>query len=183
MTDSNAHKGVDKNGKEVIIGLNHEYIRRMVTHGKFTEIENEVYFVDIMDSILSTDVNVSPKKNVYAKDENLVQVIQLCLTWLTLQLDHQAKLCHFDLSQDMAYAHPSKQPIFFGAWKQRVNVQWLLATANFFKLHMKEHGEGLLSTDFWSLDPHEVPQPWLGKLNNETETLGTQWKGAYSKSI
>jgi hypothetical protein len=184
LTDSNARKGLDTDGNEVIIGLNHDYIRKVVTRDEVQNSRDEVQFIDILDAVLNTDVNVYPERILSCDDEYLIQVIQLCLTSLSLQPDYSTELHHFDLSQEMAYANPVKQPVFKGEWKCRLNVHWVLATVNFFKFHLKRGGgEGLLADDYLDLESGQLPQPWLGRLQNETQQLGTHWKGAYSKLI
>jgi hypothetical protein len=181
MADSNARKELDKDGNECVIGLNHDYIRMLVTQDAEQNSKNEVQFIDIIDAILKTDVNAFSEKILSAEDEYLVQVIQLCLTPLNLHQKYGTRFHHFDLSQEMAYANPFKQPVFLGEWKQRLNVYWLLATINFFKLHLQHNGEGLLAGEYLDLEPGQSPQIWLGKLKDETQQLGTYWKGAYSK--
>jgi hypothetical protein len=181
MADSNARKELDKDGNECVIGLNHDYIRKLVTQDAEQNSKNEVQFIDIIDAILRTDVNAFSEKILSAEDEYLVQVIQLCLTPLNLRRKYGTRFHHFDLSQEMAYANPFKQPVFLGEWKQRLNVYWLLATINFFKLHLQHNAEGLLAGEYLDLEPGQSPQTWLGKLKDETQQLGTYWKGAYSK--
>lgn len=182
MTDSNARIGCDADSNKVVIGLNHDYIRRWVTQDEVQNPKDEVQFLDILDATLKTDVNVFSERLLSGEDECLIQVIQLCLIWLILQPDYLTKLHNFDMSQQMAYANPVKQPVFMGDWKCRLNVHWVLSTVNFFKFHLKHSGgEGLLAEEFLDLEAGQLPQPWLGTLKDETQQIGVHWKGANSK--
>lgn len=181
MTASNARKGLDINGNEVVIGLNHDYIRRLVTEDETQNPKDEVQFVDILDATLRTDSNIFRELILSREGETLVQIIQLCLTWLMLQPNYSTKLHNFDLSQEMAYANPIQQPVFMGGWKCTLNVSWVLSTVNFFKFHLKHHGgEGLLAEEYLDLEAGQQVQPWLGTIKNDTLPLGMHWKGAYS---
>jgi hypothetical protein len=181
MTDSSARKGLDADGNEVVIGLNHDYIRRLVTEDETQNPKDEVQFIDILDATLKTDVNIFPEEILSRADAWLVQIIQLCLTWLMLQPNYSTKLHNFDLSQEMAYANPIKEPVFMGDWKCVLNVPWVLSTVNFFKFHLKHNGgEGLLAEEYLDLEAGQQVQPWLGMIKDETQPLGVHWKGAYS---
>lgn len=151
------------------------------------EVQNnkdEVKFVDILEAILNTDVNVFPERMWTAEDEFLIQVIQLCLTSLILQPDFSLSIRHFELSQALVYASPYSSSLFTSTWKYRLNVKVALYTVNFFRFHLKHcGGEGLLAEEYLELDAKQRPQPWLGKLKCQTEPLGSHWKGAYSKFL
>lgn len=122
--------------------------------------------------------------SVSNSSNTLVLLIQLCLTWLSLDPRYcKTTISHFDSSQLEVYAPPNRQPIFLGPWKNDLNVRWCLHAANFFKFHLKaEKGEGLLAHAYADLHPSQLPQPWLGKLKSGTQKLGSHWRGAYCKS-
>jgi len=44
-------------------------------------------------------------------------------------------------------------------------------------------GEGLLVEDHSCLEKDQLPQPWLAKLVDETQPIGSYWKGASSKYL
>lgn len=116
-------------------------------------------------------------------DEFLIQIVQLCLTSLVLQPDLHVPLHHFDLSQELVYASPYSMPLFRGEYMCQLNVQLALSTVNFFRFHLKQSGgEGLLAEDYLRLQADQQPQPWLGRLKEGTQQLGSHWKGAYSRS-
>lgn len=177
--ESNARKGIDAEGKPCIVGLNHEYMRSWVTHGKRRH-------TDIIDAILNTsETSWHDSDIVSARTEgSLVLVIQLCLTSLSLHPDNcNTTVSHFDMSQREVYADVKKQPLFVGAWKQDINVRWLLHAVNFFKLHLKaSSGEGLLAQQYEELERDQLPQPWLGRIKAGTQAIGSHWKTANSKS-
>lgn len=127
-------------------------------------------------------MNVFPERILSVEDEFLIQIIQLCLTYLLLQRDYSAKLQHFELSQALVYASPYNVPLFTDCFMCRLNVQLALSTVNFFRFHLKQSGgEGLLAEEYLDLPAGQLPQPWLGRLKDETKPLGAHWKGAYSK--
>jgi hypothetical protein len=158
--------------------LNHDYIRDWVVHGKQRH-------TDILDSIINTDQTSWADGDLVSAntDGSLVLVIQLCLTFLSLQPSHcNNNVSHFDMSQREAYTDHGKQPVFVGAWKQDINVRWLLHTVNFFKLHLKASGgEGVLAQQYEELELEQMPQPWLGRIKEGTQPIGSHWKSAYSK--
>jgi hypothetical protein len=154
----------------------------VVTSDQQKNHKDDVQYIDILDAILNTDVNVFPERILSAEDEFLIQIIQLCLTYLILQRDYSTKLQHFELSQELVYAGPYNLPLFKDSWMCRLNVQLALSTVNFFRFHLKQSGgEGLLAEEYLDLPASQLPQPWLGRLKDETQPLGAHWKGAYSK--
>ncbi|KAG0649749.1 hypothetical protein D0Z07_3720 [Hyphodiscus hymeniophilus] len=177
ILESNARKVIDAEGKQTIVGRNHEYIRDWVQHGgrKYT---------DIIDAILSTDKTSWDFRDVVSATtvDSLVLVIQLCLTYISLHPGScNNEVSHFDMSQREAYADHAKQPVFVGGWKQDINVRWLLHTVNFFKLHLKSpHGAGVLAQHYEDLEHHQTPQPWLGRIQGGTQPIGSHWKSAYT---
>ena len=177
-TDSNARKGIDADGNQTIIGLNQNYIRDWVTHGRRRH-------TDIIDAVLNTEKTSWALNDVVSAntDNSLVLVIQLCLTSLSLHPNScNSTVSHFDMSQKEAYADHKKQPVFVGGWMQDINVRWLLHTVNFFKLHLKaSSGEGLLAQQYEELERDQLPQPWLGRIKEGTQQIGSHWKSAYSK--
>jgi hypothetical protein len=160
--------------------LNQKYIRDWITH---REVGGE--YLDIVDAAINTtSTSWEQDEIVSAKSDNsLVLVVQLCLTSLSFHPNHcNNSVSHFDLSQQEAYADHEKQPVFVGDWKQDINVRWLLHTVNFFKLHFKSAGgEGLFAEEYGDLKPDQLPQPWLGRIKEGTQPIGSHWKSAYSK--
>ncbi|TAQ86739.1 hypothetical protein B7494_g4941 [Chlorociboria aeruginascens] len=180
IIDSNATKVQDENGRQIVQGKNLEYIRKLLSRDP---PGRDYEYTDILEAVLNTENNWNMESLVTARSEgSLVLIIQLCLT--SLSLDPQScntKVSHFDLSQAEVYTCPNDQPIFMGAGKQDLNVRWLLHVVNFFKFHFKAaKGEGILSHAYRDLAPEEVPQPWIGKLKEGTQQLGSHWKGAYA---
>jgi hypothetical protein len=134
---------------------------------------------------MKTAVGFDPASRVSASTEgSMVMVIQLSLASLVLDYNVLGDYLSFHQSQVDAYADDVTQPIFVGKWKQDVNVKWCLSTLNFFSFHLNtEGGEGVLCQEYWELKKDQIAQPWTGRLKEGTQTLGTKWKGAYSKSI
>lgn len=132
-----------------------------------------------------TENDWNPNRIVSAASEgSLVLVVQLCLSYLFLDYDIKTSFNHFHVSQVEAYADHAKQPVFVGKWKSDINVRWLISTLNFFTYHFKSSpGEGVLCHEYGALPRDQLPQPWLGKLHNGTQILGSNWKGAYSKQV
>jgi hypothetical protein len=166
----------DKDGNRVIKGSNLQFILDKVQIG-------QAGYIDIIDSIFKTEDYWRPKDVVSAAlSGTLLLVIQLCLTFVSLHPKYSnSSVSQFDLSQSQVYAIPFRQPVFSGAWKEHINVRWLLHTVNFFKYHLKAKGEGLLAHYYPDLDPDQYPQPWVGRVKPGTQPLGSHWKGAYSK--
>ena len=182
LIESNATKREDIDGLQVISGLNHAYIRNRVLHPK------REHRLDILGAVLSTHENFifwDLKKIVSAsKPETLVLVIQLCLTYLFLDPETTNSffqpLGGFEVAQVAVYTDPITQPVFVGNFKEKINVRWLLSTVRFFRDHLL--GDGNLTNEYAALDPRERPQPWLGQLKDETQKIGTHWKGMHSES-
>jgi hypothetical protein len=84
------------------------------------------------------------------------------------------------MSQREVYTDHETQPVFVGNWKQVINVRWLLHTVNFFKLHLKAPGEGILAQQYGELERGQLPQPWLGRIKEGTQPIGNHWKSAFS---
>lgn len=154
-------------------------MREWVTHGSRKH-------TDVIDAVMNTgNVSWNDDDVVSATTDNaLTLVVQLCLTSLSLHPDCcNSTVSHFDMSQRAAYADHQKQPVFVGGWKQDINVRWLLHTVNFFKLHLKaSNGEGLLAQQYEELERDQLPQPWLGRIKEGTQPIGSHWKSAHSKS-
>lgn len=144
-------------------------------------------YVDIIDSVFCTNYDkqiVGIGSGIMRNDNpaHTLYSVQLCLAAFSLHPKFsKGNVKHFDASQYQVYSSPSTQPIFLDKWKQSVNTRWLLHVVNFFKYHFKTRGEGLLAHDYIELDADQYPQPWVGKIENDTQPLGTHWKGAYSK--
>ena len=176
--DSNARRCTNAYGVQTTIGLNHNYIREWVTHGKRRH-------TDILDAVLNTEQTSWYEDDVVSAktDESLVLVIQLCLTSLSLHPDScNSTVSHLDISQRQAYADHKTQPAFAGGWKQDINVRWLLYTVNYFKFHLKASGgEGLLAQHYEDLERDQLPQPWIGRIKEGTKPIGSHWKSACSK--
>jgi len=185
--------GRDDGGDSVVIGHNHEFISRWVIDNGLGVGDG---YLDILDAATRTHEHIPdfwhPDRVVSAsREDSLVLVIQICLTALNLNpiscninksVRSPTNVPNFDSTQVEAYADHEKQPIFVGMWKQDINVRWLLSTVQFFKYHFRQPtGEGLLGTMYDSLEPDQLPQPWVGKLVEGTQELGTNWKGAFSK--
>lgn len=176
-TESNAREVVNSQGNQIIVGMNHNYIREWVN-------QNSRRHTDIMDAILNTEKNSWDHDDIVTAttDGSLVLVIQLCLTHLSLHPDCcKSTAAHFDMSQREVYTDHRSQPVFVGAWKQDINVRWLLHTVNFFKFHLKAHDEGTLAQYYEDLERDQLPQPWLGRIKEGTQPLGSHWKSAHSK--
>lgn len=137
-----------------------------------------------MDTVLNTEKTSWDHDDIVTAntDGSLVLVIQLCLTSLSLHPHYcKSNVSHFDMSQREVYTDYKSQPVFIGAWKQDINVRWLLHTVSFFKFHLKAEGEGSLAQHYEDLERDQLPQPWLGRIKEGTQPLGSHWKSAYSE--
>lgn len=178
MTESNAFRISGENGNELVVARNIQFIRNLVTEGT-----PNFSYLNILDAVLNTDNDWDVDSTPRVKDEtSFVMLVQLCLTSISLDPNCcNYKVSHFDMSQAQVYAAPHKQPVFEGGWNQDVNIRWLLHTVNFFKHHVKAgNGEGLFAYSYAALEPHQLPQPWLGKIISGTQQLKSHWKGIQS---
>jgi len=181
LIESNAVKHQNVDGIQVIIGMNHEYIRSRILHPR------REHRLDILGAVLNTHEDIdfwNPNKIISAsKPDTLVLIVQLCLTYLFLDPattnSFFQPLGAFEVAQVAVYADPVKQPVFVGKYKETINVRWLLSTVRFFRDHLL--GDGNLTNEYAALDPQERPQSWLGKLKDETQTIGSHWKGMHSE--
>lgn len=164
-----------------MVSRNLDYIRNFVSYVRGTKGN----VVDIVDAILKTAKpwDITTVCSVGSSPDTLVMVIQLCLTLISWDPRYcNNSISHFDWSQFEVYAAPQKQPMFIGQWKNDLNVRWCLHVANFFKFHLKaKNGEGVLAHAFADLEQDELPRPWLGRLQQGTQKLANNWKGAYCK--
>ncbi|KAM3089335.1 hypothetical protein ACMFMG_000939 [Clarireedia jacksonii] len=177
--ESNARKIRNADGNELVVGNNLDYIRGFVSYVPGTKGN----VVDIVDAILKTEKcwDVMTVCSVDSSPDTLVMVIQLCLTPISWDPRYcNNSVSHFDWSQFEVYAAPQQQPVFVGQWKNDLNVQWCLHVANFFKFHLKaKNGEGVLAHAFAALSQDQLPRAWLGRLQQGTQKLESNWKGAY----
>ncbi|CAG8974002.1 hypothetical protein HYALB_00008551 [Hymenoscyphus albidus] len=168
---------VEENGIRKVSGQNIDVIRNMVSY------VGEGSHVDILDAVLCTSHRYHKYDDIgstYCSD-TLVFVIQLALTPLSLDPSFATQpVAHFDLSQSQVYATAKTQPVFVGKYKQYINALWLLNCVNHFKFHLKTRGDGLLSQEYYDLEPHLRPQFWTGLLKSGTRVLKRHWKGAHS---
>ncbi|KAM3086817.1 hypothetical protein ACMFMF_000755 [Clarireedia jacksonii] len=179
IIESNARKIRNADGNELVVGNNLDYIRGFVSYVPGTKGN----VVDIVDAILKTEKcwDVMTVCSVDSSPDTLVMVIQLCLTPISWDPRYcNNSVSHFDWSQFEVYAAPQQQPVFVGQWKNDLNVQWCLHVANFFKFHLKaKNGEGVLAHAFAALSQDQLPRAWLGRLQQGTQKLESNWKGAY----
>ncbi|KAH8592515.1 hypothetical protein B0O99DRAFT_517653 [Bisporella sp. PMI_857] len=178
IRQSNTVRRRTPDGREVMAGLNLDFIRELIMIPKQSERH-----LDILDAIHEThDLEFwSPRKIVAAsKRESLVLVIQLCLAHLVLDPNIPNKIGGLDLGQRAAYSDHEKQPMFLGNWKQDINIRWVLSTLSFFQVQFLSDEDGALTHEYAALEQDQLPQPWLGRLQDETQTIGSHWKGAYT---
>ncbi|TEY36652.1 hypothetical protein BOTCAL_0545g00040 [Botryotinia calthae] len=183
IIESDAYKGYDDDGDEMIVSRNIDYIRQYVEGSFVSGTTHAGDIIDIVDSIAKThnDWNLRSICSVDSNVNTRVLLIQLCLTSISWDPRYCTNTTsQFDLSQLEVYAPPARQPLFLGKWKGDLNVRWCLHVANFFKFHLKAgKGEGLLAHAYAELEQSQLPQPWLGRLKSGTQKLGSHWKGAY----
>jgi hypothetical protein len=182
--------GRDDFGNLIVVGLNHQYIQDWVCN------KGDGNYLDILEAVLTKPSDIQgfwhPDRVITASREGtLLLVVQLCLTALNLHpvsnnvgkgLNSPKSIPHYDCAQIEVYADHEKQPLFLGKWKQEMNVRLALNIVHFFKFHLKApSSEGILSELYRSLEPNQLPQPWLGKLQKGTQKLGANWKGTFSR--
>ena len=85
------------------------------------------------------------------------------------------------------YAHPTNSPMFLDRDRFRVNVDFFLHTANFFKYHMTNEGEQTLYPLMRQLEEDQKPRAWEGPIKQArgvplVKKLGSHWKGSYGES-
>lgn len=191
--ESNARKGYNDEGDEIIIGLNQDYIRNFISWPpKASDSDGHT---DLMAAVQNIGEELEIKSSGTGRGRtgragseksdsmlSLAMVIQLCLTYLYLHPSTcKGAVAHFDDSQRQAYLCHKIEPVFQGDKKQEPNVSWLLHVVNFFKLQLKVEAEGHFYHAYNILASHQLPQPWLGKIKDGTQKLGSHWKGAYSE--
>lgn len=166
---------------EVVIGLNHEFIRKWVVAA---DAIRPTYGNNIVNTICNTAALFPFLKSRSIRNPNaLVLVVQLCLLHLSLDPTICKSRAHcFNDSQQQVYKCYEDEPIFRGKNGDEINFPWLLHVANFFKFHLKQpDGEGVLAHVYGQLEKCERPRAWPGKVNGGTLELARSWKGAFSK--
>lgn len=113
----------------------------------------------------------------------LLQTLQLVLTHLQLDLSMESPTLGFPWSQQAVYGHPDDFPMFKDRNKSKINIEFLLHTANFFKFHMTKKEAHTLYTLFHGLEDHQKPRAWDARLHKGpgVKKLGKHWKGSYGK--
>lgn len=72
--------------------------------------------------------------------------------------------------------------MFLDKYMRRINIEYVLHIANFFKYHMVRSEEHTLYQDVWMLAEDQKPKIWEEKLEDGTKPLGRYWKGSYGMS-
>lgn len=114
-----------------------------------------------------------------------LKTLQLVLFHLQLDLSlgPATSVYGFPYSQKAVYGHPGKVPLFQGRNFNKVNIDFLMHTGNFFKYHLAEPQAQTLYELFSELEPHEQPQAWDSRVHQgpDVKELGKHWKGSYGK--
>lgn len=174
FSESNARISINSHGKEVVTGLNHAFIRRILT--------GPCLKINLVNAIGNTGQLFQSEKETSSKSSrSLVLIVQLCLLHLSLDpAISKTRAPRISESQQQVYKCFKEEPIFKGKNGGEINLPWLLHVTNFFKFHFKQHdGEGMLAHMYDALDKSELPRAWCGKLQSGTQELGKRWKGTF----
>lgn len=136
-----------------------------------------------MDSIRQFALATNILRDMFLERQTtsqLMEVIQVLLTHVSLDLKLGLRANCFEHSQQQAYLSSQKQPLFLGERKQYINFTWLRHTINFFRHHFINENDGLLAQYLSELQPDELPSGWTTKIENGVQELGTYWKGTYA---
>ena len=143
------------------------------------ELRRFVQRTNVLDKVLSTfyhGPNINP----------LLQTLQLVFTHWQLDRSLQIQTYGFSYSQRAVYGHPDDYPMFLDNDRFRVNIEFLLHTANFFKYHITHEQENTLFSLFEELEEGQKPRAWEGPIQQGrgipgVKRLGTHWKGSYGE--
>ncbi|QDS74352.1 hypothetical protein FKW77_004743 [Venturia effusa] len=154
------------------------------TSRNIAALEHFVKETNLMEVIFSR----APKaiRNPKSKpkvDDQLLPLIQLVLSALSLRLEH-GTVWSFDTSQRMCYMSSVAEPLFGGPGGTDVNVDWALHAVNFFRYHALRSEEATLHGPWKNLTKDNMglglPQLMKERLNNQNATIGHEWKGTYA---
>lgn len=108
-----------------------------------------------------------------------LKTLQLVLTHFSFDTSLRLPTLGFEYSQKAVYAHPTKQPLFQGRTFNKVNIDLVMHTANFFKFHFTTLEAQTLYNLYSELESHERPQAWNTRLDQGATWLGKHWRGSY----
>lgn len=139
-------------------------------------LRNYVQRSNILDKVLSClyrDPTFNPA----------LKTLQAVLTHLQFDLSLRLPTLGFSYSQKAVYGHPNKFPMFRGQNYNKVNIDFIMHTANFFKYHMTMKDAQTLYEVYSELEDHEKPKAWSSRIHQGpgVEKLGKRWKGSYGE--
>jgi hypothetical protein len=83
-------------------------------------------------------------------------------------------------SQRIVYMATNSAPLYLGALKTVVNMEWILHCMHFFRHHMMNDEVATLSEVIEELSPRQKPSAWQEPLRKGSYALGNHWKGTYA---
>lgn len=128
-------------------------------------------------NLLDDVLRFAPRQSHY---NPLLMVIQLLFTHWSLDHSLECPTYSFGHSQQAVYGRPKDFPLFLNK-HLRINIEYLLHIANFFKYHMTRSEEHTLFEDFSALEDDHKPAAWTEKLRGGVTQLGRHWLGSYCK--
>ncbi|MCJ1223689.1 hypothetical protein MMC12_000332 [Toensbergia leucococca] len=161
IVESFVNAGISQDVTSELISNNVAQLRRFVLT---TDLLSNIFFVQSRPGIT----------------DPLMETIQLLFTHWTLELPSCRRTYGFPTSQQVVYSHPNTCPMFLDSHMRKVNIEYLLHVANFFKYHLTLPEEATLYHLFQELEDDEKPRGWQGRLEQGPKKLGSHWKGSYS---
>ena len=114
---------------------------------------------------------------------SLLRTLQLVLTHLQLDITMSPATFSFEYSQKAVYGHPSKNRMFRNSSFEKINIEFLLDTVNFFKFHMTNPRAQTLYDLVNGLAERQKPKAWDSRVEHDLGEgqLGKHWLGTYGK--
>ncbi|XP_014555418.1 hypothetical protein COCVIDRAFT_38776 [Bipolaris victoriae FI3] len=112
-------------------------------------------------------------------DETLAAVKLICSQFIFNLPGIEHNIFAFDESQFAVYQSTTEAPIFLDNY-EKVNLEWVLHSMNFFRHHMMNEEAQTLFYKIDELYATHKPSPWREPLRQGAYTLSRYWKGTYA---
>ena len=108
-----------------------------------------------------------------------LRTLHLVLAHIQLDLTLSPSAFGFPHSQKAIYSHPRSNPIFKGQNHDRVNINLLMHTLDFFKYHLTFSRAQTLYRSFSGLNQQKRPRCWNARIRHGLQSLGSRWYGTW----
>ena len=109
-----------------------------------------------------------------------LQAIRLLCSHFLFDSETALPVWGVEETQQAVYAPTNEAPIFKGAEKDEINMEWLLYCMNFFRNYMTNEEMGTMCSTIQDLPVGDKPSVWRGPLKQGCSPLDKHWKGTFA---